>query len=281
MADKKEIKWYESDPGAGWIQEADGYGHRCLTRKRAIEEMILGYVHRLPHKPEELTKAMAANDPTLLTTAGLAHSGMDAIRMAYPSFGFLTEYIIADRAKKEAWPFLYAMITDLLQRDPDSLTNLEFLYYLAGKGRNWKSGCVICLADKTMGTTCGCGHTEILVFRPCGHSICIRPCFLEFVVQKELMTRENAMSDFVKNYDQKFTKKDPCPFQCVTCRSKITAMFEAERTWLYTMFQEPAKAIANKILEDLFFPIIDDTDYYFDKQEEEPSNTKHQKTTND
>ena len=58
-----------------------------------------------------------------------------------------------------------------------------FLLDLGAK-RNWKSGCAICLTDKITGTTCGCGHTEIAVFRPCGHTICANPCFEEFMKSK-------------------------------------------------------------------------------------------------
>lgn len=73
---------------------------------------------------------------------------------------------------------------ELMEEAISSLSDFQFLCHLTMK-RDWKSECAICLTDKIMGTTCTCGHTEIAVFRPCGHSMCASPCFEEFMVSKE------------------------------------------------------------------------------------------------
>lgn len=65
----------------------------------------------------------------------------------------------------------------MLEADKVGDSDFAFLMSLNLRGRNWRAGCAICLTDKIMGTICGRGHTEIVVFRPCGHSVCARPCF--------------------------------------------------------------------------------------------------------
>ena len=49
-----------------------------------------------------------------------------------------------------------------------------------------------------MGTTCGCGHTEITVFRPCGHSVCSNPCFIEMMRDKITFPKKTIVSGGVK-----------------------------------------------------------------------------------
>lgn len=75
---------------------------------------------------------------------------------------------------------------------PTTASSATFLLSLA-KVRDYARDCAICLTDKIVGTTCKrvtlgrrighditcrrCGHTEIAVFRPCGHAMCANPCF--------------------------------------------------------------------------------------------------------
>ena len=116
-----------------------------------------------------------------------------------------------------------------------------------GAKRNWKSGCVICLSDKMMGTTCGCGHTEIVMFRPCGHSICIEPCF------KKMMGRLNIplgrrtvtygdQTFFIGNeadVNLKFDTGDRKRFMCPTCRSPVQSTFRIETSVCDTSESNP------------------------------------------
>jgi hypothetical protein len=82
-------------------------------------------------------------------------------------------------------------------------------WFLMGIQHDWKTGCVICLADEIKGTTCGCGHTETIVFRECGHSICANPCYLELMrPAKKRSVPEGTL--------------------CPTCRAPIDRIFQAE-----------------------------------------------------
>ena len=55
--------------------------------------------------------------------------------------------------------------------------------------RNWRESCCICL-EKIIGTACTCGHFEVILFDPCGHSICFEPCSLNFKDTKCPLCRE-------------------------------------------------------------------------------------------
>ena len=123
-----------------------------------------------------------------------------------------------------------------LKNDKKELDNLEFLIELTCiKQRSWRQGCVICLSDEMTGTTCGCGHTEIVVFRPCEHSICINSCFENWMktldIQLEPKTIEIQGQIFVVG-SQKNTNLDLSGLdqnvKCPTCRSKIEKTFRAE-----------------------------------------------------
>ena len=114
----------------------------------------------------------------------------------------------------------------------DQIDNSVFLAIL-GLKRSYKSECVICLSDNMMGTTCGCGHTEIVVFRPCGHSVCIDPCFYELCRSKciELQGKTMETSDGKTFRYANESIKDVSSarnFVCPTCMQIVQSCFRAE-----------------------------------------------------
>ena len=117
-------------------------------------------------------------------------------------------------------------------------SNAIFLMKTAGlQGRNWRNGCVICLEDEMMGTTCSCGHTEIVMFRPCGHSICISPCFQQWMATKDIGLEQETFKSEGKTYDVvgsmntnlALTKEN---ISCPTCRAKLSSTFRIENVKL-------------------------------------------------
>ena len=121
------------------------------------------------------------------------------------------------------------VIEKIVAAHPDS--NFAFLAEL-GKQRNWKAECSICLKDKNIGTTCGCGHTEIVVFRPCGHAICSLPCFRDLMKSHKCQLKPKG---FKTSDGQAFiiptspnVDLDNVPFNCPVCRGKIDKTFQAE-----------------------------------------------------
>jgi hypothetical protein len=108
----------------------------------------------------------------------------------------------------------------------------DFLALLAMKHRNYKSDCAICLTDNIMGTTCGCGHREIAVFRPCGHSVCVNPCFQEFVKHNDIKLQQQTFK--VGNQTMYVVGKKKIDgvggFDCPICRQEVRRTFRFEET---------------------------------------------------
>jgi hypothetical protein len=150
---------------------------------------------------------------------------------AYSKSRKVYEYLI-ELVSEKFREYLTNLETDLAD---SSISDGEFLLTLSKAGRDFRKDCCICLTTDIMGTTCTCGHTEIAVFRPCGHSICAKPCFYEFC---ESMGHELKPKEFVTEDGQRFitpstmdirTVKD---FKCPMCRTTVNSVFRAEDTWL-------------------------------------------------
>jgi len=135
-------------------------------------------------------------------------------------------------------------------------SNLQFLMSLTKK-RDWRAGCVICLDEDMKGTDCPCGHVEIVIFRPCGHSVCCKPCFKElikisgyYLPQKVIKIGDSeltALSCLEYNLDTA-GKGLTCP----TCRKEIRQTFESGRACGLTKAQiKLIEDESNKIYETL------------------------------
>lgn len=132
----------------------------------------------------------------------------------------------------------------------------DFLFLVAlGKKREWKKGCVICLIENIMGTTCKCGHTEVCVFRPCGHALCVDPCFKDFVEsnnlkldKKKLLTFGNKVFEMNQiGVDLNLESKN---ILCPICRTKINKTFRAEDT-KFEVFEYTIDILTNIINKDI------------------------------
>lgn len=140
----------------------------------------------------------------------------------------------------------------------EDASDFEFLSIL-GTRRNWKSECAICLTDTIMGTTCECGHTEIAVLRPCGHALCARPCFEQFV-GKSLNCKLGAETftdgEKVFTLDNSLNVDTKLALTCPLCRVVSTSTFRAENVripgsdrWpeIRDLINKMTKRIVNKI----------------------------------
>jgi hypothetical protein len=140
-----------------------------------------------------------------------------------------------------------------LEKSSD-LSDFDFLLAL-GASRDWKSGCAICLTDKIMGTTCGCGHTETAVLRPCGHAVCANPCFQKMLATAQPQTKLPEAT--FKSGDKTFAivgKKNitgPHQLVCPLCRTRSTSVFEAETVKLSNETKAKAISYAVPKLEEL------------------------------
>lgn len=114
-------------------------------------------------------------------------------------------------------PKLLSEKLDKLDIKDKNLPDFEFLALL-GKTRNWKAGCAICITDEPTGTICACGETHTMVFRPCGHAVCVNPCFIKLLGPQSILFDEHNDRNIVTN------------FYCPYCREKVTYAFHAEKT---------------------------------------------------
>lgn len=124
--------------------------------------------------------------------------------------------------------------------------------------RNWKAECVVCMSDDMMGTACGCGHTEIVIFRPCGHAVCMRPCYMDLIRKHPEITRklsrrtvnvagtEMVIANSI-NVNMSVSDTD---FHCPTCMSTVESVFQAEEA--YGKWTDEQKAIIDADVDFLW-----------------------------
>lgn len=176
-----------------------------------------------------------------------------AIPLSMPLYRNLISYHIQNmfdfefrhaKLKEEIPKVVTEKMLEYLETIKEPENDFEFLLRLSRK-QNWKSGCCICLADEMMGTTCGCGHTEIVVFRPCGHSICIEPCYSKFLKSKGY---EMPMSKDGHRLKINVTE-DNLPFVCMLCQCKIDRTFQAEEVRIPEKFQDILKEQIDGLLK--------------------------------
>ena len=157
----------------------------------------------------------------------------DPIRATVPSLG---DILTCRAITAKLWEIGVKYAESFLeQHKNDDITAMSISdgHFLAihGLKRNYRRDCAICLADEIMGTHCTCGHTEIAVFRPCGHSVCAKPCFEQLANSQgmHLKTRELAASGGVvfKILSQKDITT-AVGLKCPLCRGIVQKIFRAE-----------------------------------------------------
>lgn len=152
---------------------------------------------------------------------------LSSLKLAFPAFS--QQELDSILAKtKEFVPT--TILSHLKKYKLEDAPNFEFLALL-GQKRNWKDGCVICLTDNIMGTTCQCGHTEIAVFRPCGHGVCVSPCLRGFLANKGVKFNPKTIKFNNGNsitIPAKIDVKDVIGLQCPVCRTVIKDAFRDE-----------------------------------------------------
>lgn len=136
----------------------------------------------------------------------------DALGVACGStsdLGFYARVREAERLRvmaREFVPPTLLVVLKLLGDDAEADNAAMFLARLGRDGRDYRAHCAICQTTDVIGTTCGCGHAEICVFRPCGHAMCAAPCARDFL-----------QADATR---------------CPTCKTRIADVIKAEESHL-------------------------------------------------
>lgn len=154
---------------------------------------------------EHLLNAVVHDPKNFQHNKLLDKSLISPVHLIYPKF--ITRNILdkADIIKK----CLLSEFKKYLDTTQSSTSNFEFLARLS-LHREWNHSCMICLEHQYMGRSCGYGPTEIIIFRPCGHSMCSSPCF--------------------QTYSE--TNPNICPL----CRASISDLFEAGQCYYDNSF---------------------------------------------
>lgn len=236
------VKWDDETKQTGMLISESGSQTRIYSPQRAISETVYEELRDLIMTPIEWKAKSTRRD--------------QAVRRIYPTdLAYAFGPRIIESAKKHASALLDEALTKVELKDM-SVPDAIFLAKL-GKTRNWRSGCVICLTEDIMGTTCGCGHTEIVVFRPCGHAICVRPCFAQWTnhagvnVDRKTITWNGVTFYVGQELDVNLNHPN---LQCPTCRSPIERTFRAEESIGLRTLDADVKRLVNEISTSLNLP---------------------------
>lgn len=212
---------YQLTDNINWINNNEGYIHKkwfkgpCFKRLYAIKKYINDSIILTIQSPLKLqNNEIVLSNPSLITC--------NPLYIAVPSF---TKDQI-NQIKEIISDMLLDIINKFLEGkslSDTSLTNDTFLALLS-KNRNWREECAICLNNCDMGQVCKCGHSRIVIFRPCGHSMCIDPCFYSYLESLGYNLNNKTEEGYTIIIDISIYNG----FKCPLCRTIITKTFQAE-----------------------------------------------------
>lgn len=217
------VVWEKGDrEGYGRRSSFSGFIEEAVAKpKLAIQAAILFHCRMLVHTPEKWYTG---------ETVKYIERGW-GLGMAEPPFSWFAQRNIQEEITNTVAEELVKVCGSDL-KDP-KIPDFVFLATL-GKKRNWRRDCCICLSDnKMMGTTCDCGHFEIAIFRPCGHAVCVNPCFEKMMKHqgskletKKCVTKDGKVFLLPAQRDITSVKNFLCPL----CRQDVNSVFRAEDT---------------------------------------------------
>ncbi len=158
--------------------------------------------------------------------------------MAHPTYSYHDVDRILQVFRKHLPSLVLSFIDRASPSSSPSIVSDDFLFLMnLGRTRKWKQDCAICLSEKIVGTTCGCGHTEIVVMRPCGHSLCANPCYHDLSASggheaeggvAEYGEEKYHILDVTKGTLKRKLAPPPSNMSCPMCRSSVKTVFRAE-----------------------------------------------------
>lgn len=212
----KRIVWNDDGKTGRMITQYENRGTSTTTiykREYGIYQACISAALALINNPEELQK-----DEPICTL----HRPSFTLMCIYPELPLYEVRELVEKIKP-----LGKIIKEYI--GDKSGTDIEFLLEL-GKHRNWKKECAICLTEDIMGTTCKCGHTEITIFRPCGHSVCTQPCFKGMMKESNqpIIPRTFSSGGQVFEMVGSVDVQNVSGMTCHMCRQEIESAFQAQ-----------------------------------------------------
>lgn len=260
-AAKEVIAWNE-DGETGRVR-LPKYEGPCYRPEYAIRMELLSYVDVLLHNPRELLAALdAASAPSCEERAiqlPELSRRESPLTQARPRFTGTQLADLRARIPHVAFALLRALVRNLITRSAAEREEGSDGMFLAqlGSVRDWKQGCAVCLVDKMMGTTCACGHTEIVVFRPCGHSICVEPCFRQWAasqkveLQPQTMRCGNQVFLVVGKVCADLPRERCASLRCPCCGTDLQSCFRAENVHVAPLLAGEAREASSTLFRAL------------------------------
>lgn len=170
------IQWCDNNTGYITININGIDTRQCLVYKPryAIKRSVYEYLHYICREPVSIHQIM--NKESYVT--GPPQSSTESIffnlSFSHPKIP-LDLFLI--RTIRET---IHEIVYNTVLTSSDAYDSDIVFIVKIGAVRNWKQNCCICMNEK-IGDPCGWGgaHCNIMIFRPCGHSIC-QDCFKNF-----------------------------------------------------------------------------------------------------
>lgn len=229
MDSTRKIEW--TDENVGYVTTGSlSTKTVCYSLKHAIYREMLDCVKQLVNNPLVFQNNEDIN---------LAFGHFRPLGSVEPKLSVYRATQIRLTINIKSRAYLTSMIVN---GDIDVNDNFTFLAKL-GFTRNWKRDCAICLTEEIMGTACTCGHTEIVMFRPCGHAVCASPCFKELNQRAGLLVLKpkeyivcgiKMITPTSLNYDAKVEVNYNCPI----CIQPVSSVFQTEEVRIPESYQK-------------------------------------------
>lgn len=200
----KDVIWDLDDSGYGTARWIGMSRIRCFTLKKGIEDALLTYLNFIKDKPNEIQRLLREKKEGLLVDLDITMvncSPSFIMHLVYPLLSKEDVKRYSDVIMEVAQDYLFSTIpTTELSLETDDYTFLikigSFTFV-----SDWSKDCVICLSDDVGHVCC---HAEVAMFRPCGHTMCYDPCFLEYKDQQLCPTCRTKIDKVIFNNDVKF-----------------------------------------------------------------------------
>lgn len=201
-----------------WHTNGKGYQRGKIGGSTLVYRPAYGFREYLQHLLNTL-----AHDPKNFQQNKLYdRSSISPVYFIYPNF-VARDILSKSNVIKN---YLITEFKKHLETTQSTTSNFDFLSRLS-LHRDWNHSCMICLEDQCMGRACLCGHTEIIIFRPCGHSMCNKPCFQTYAK----------------------TNPDTCPL----CRTSIGDVFEVDKCYYDHSFDTFLDNIETSLIDQCGF----------------------------
>ena len=228
IAPSRTVVWETDDIGKITIQTGAGKTIKpCYSEHYGKSQMYTSVSCSIITSSKNMYHIMNGLDYDISWVYHLIKRNMDLIEplAVYDSEELLSEII--NTVKK------YVTVC----KEQNIKTNLA-ITALAGSIKDWKSQCCICLEEEHMSKLCDCGHSETIMFYPCQHTMCRKPCFEGYMKSIGHISDNGSMTKIINGIKflvSGMVKTDmDTNFDCPLCRQKVSHVFCPELEALIT-----------------------------------------------